>query len=174
MVSSDALVCPECGGRKSRRAKVCLACRRGASSSKPKVSVANGVEVVSVFGPRGCRVLLNVPLELAQAIMEGEPESAFVPTGVIDGVRHDLEQLGDAELLRSGLAAAALSLALTIENPYTSADGRSKCSKELREVVGQLRLLAPAEPVPTPVEGLQERARAKLRSVPDQVPGAAA
>lgn len=166
MVTS--LVCPSCDGPKSRRAKLCAECRRadGRRDGRPEVSVANGIEVVSVFGPFASRVLLNVPTDFAGELLEGRPVSAFAPTGVIDGVRADLERLSSEDLRSSGLAAAALSLAMTVENPYTSATARASCAKELREYLAELRELAPPNEQPTPVDDIQSRVRAKLRSVP--------
>lgn len=161
---ASPLVCPSCAGPKTRRAKLCADCRRGAPA-REKVSRANGMEVVSVFGAFNSRVLLHVSAEFAESLLDGEPFSAFPPTAVIDGIRRDLAQLDDEKIAESGMAGAALSLAMTIENPYTSATARAACAKELRETMAALRALAPPKEEPTFVDDLAARAAAKLRVV---------
>ena len=64
---------------------------------------------------------------------------------VVEAVSRDLEAIRgrDEALAESGLAASALALAWSIDDPDTSATARSMCARELRDTLDRLRALAP-------------------------------
>lgn len=67
---------------------------------------------------------------------------------VAAALQRDLDEISkhDPELATGTLAASAMSLARTMDQPATSAAGRSQCARALREIMGHLRQLAtPAE-----------------------------
>jgi len=64
---------------------------------------------------------------------------------VYRAVELDLREVAkrDAELAGGALAATALSLAKSMDNPRTSATARSMCAGRLMEALEKLRTLAP-------------------------------
>lgn len=82
---------------------------------------------------------------------------------VVASVKRDLAALGDRTLERSGLAASALALARELDRRENSATSKAACARELREILGQLRELAPPAVKGDGVDELQARAKGKLR-----------
>lgn len=77
---------------------------------------------------------------------------------VLSAVRRDLAVIRrtDAELAKSGLAAAALSIAATMDDPKTTASSKAQCARALRETLDRLRDLAPHD---APMDSLDDLAR---------------
>lgn len=63
---------------------------------------------------------------------------------VVEAVARELAALPDG-LGESGLAAAALALAESVDDPSTRPTAKAMCARELRETMSQLRQLAPAK-----------------------------
>lgn len=63
---------------------------------------------------------------------------------VLDAVDRDLSRLPD-DLAESAFAETARALAREIDSEDNSATSKSMCARELREVMGKLRELAPPE-----------------------------
>ena len=78
-----------------------------------------------------------------------KPAPRQKPLTVVAGVKRDLAALKklDAALAESGLAAAALSLAVEMDDKTNSATSRSMCARALLDTLEELRGLAP-EPKP--------------------------
>lgn len=118
-----------------------------ARNRKPPV-IANGITLVSVFGPFNSRVLVEMSAERAHGLLDGQPlNSSLAPTRVIDATLAEIADLAKREkgLAESALAASAIALAYEIENPFNSATSKSMCSRELRETMKQLHELAPEQ-----------------------------
>lgn len=72
----------------------------------------------------------------------GPAQPGGVACVVTDAVQRDLALL-PVSWRESGLAAAALSLAGSMDDPGTSATARAACARALREVLDRLRELCP-------------------------------
>jgi hypothetical protein len=122
-----------------------------------------GARVLSVFGPFGSRVLLEMPTDVAAAMFP-EPLSQSSRTGLIEAVERDVAQLAkrDRAIAGSALAAAAVALAYEIENPYNSATSKSMCAGQLRDTLDRLRELAPAEEETDGLDDLSARRAARI------------
>lgn len=147
-----------------------------AKGSRPKTNVepepepepaadlhSQGGRVVSVFGPFGTRVLVEMPASVAAGLF---PDSLGVsgPTDIIDAVERDLAAIraADAELAESALAALAVSLAREIAHPGNSATSKSMCARTLLDTMNQLRDLAPAKEEGDGLDDLSARRAARL------------
>lgn len=75
---------------------------------------------------------------------------------VVAAVRRDLKGL-PKELAQSTLAAAALSLAAELDKVKISATARASCARALREVMEELRALAPPAEESDKVDELRAR-----------------
>jgi hypothetical protein len=89
------------------------------------------------------------------------PRKAKQPTAV-EGVEMDLKAL-PSHLARSGLAAAALSLARDLDADDTSATARAACVRSLVQVQRELRGLAPAPEEVDKIDELKARREASGR-----------
>jgi hypothetical protein len=101
-----------------------------------------GARVVSVFGPFGSRVLVDMPVGLASELFEDDPLGECAPHNVIDSIQRGLDDMPPA-VAGSALAAMALALGREIEHPYNSATSKSMCAKSLMEALDRLRAIAP-------------------------------
>lgn len=100
--------------------------------------------VISVYGPFNSRVLVDLPIELAQEMFR-KPLSQSGRTSVLTAVERDLEAIRkrDRQLADSALAATAMQLAYELEHPFNSATSKSMCAARLIETMERLRELAP-------------------------------
>jgi len=101
--------------------------------------------LVSVFGPWGARVLIEMSRSAAESLFElGLPDS---PSNLIAAVERDLAELDRRlpGLGDSSGAATALALAYEIEHPYNSATSKSMCARTLNETMTLLRASVPVE-----------------------------
>jgi hypothetical protein len=89
------------------------------------------------------------------------PRKAKPPT-TVEGVEADLKAL-PSHLARSGLAAAALSLARDLDSTETSATARAACARSLVGVQRELRALAPAREEVDKIDELRARREARGR-----------
>ncbi len=128
-----------------------------------------GARVVSVRGPFGSRVLVEMPAGVASELFEGLPLGACAPSVVVEATQRDLDGMPD-RVSRSGLAAVALALARELEDPFNSATSKSMCAKALMDALAALRALAPPNREADGVDDIAER-RARRRAA---VGGAAA
>ena len=83
---------------------------------------------------------------------------------VVEAVRRDLEAIGrrDSELAESALAATALSLAASLDDPSNSATSKSMCSKSLLDILDRMRELAPPAEENDDLDELQARRTLRL------------
>ena len=136
--------------------------RRRTTERKPQRKTLHelGGRVISVYGTRTSRVLIEVPIDAAQELFDGMSLEQAAPSVVMDAVRRDLDDLQarDEALAKSSLAATAVALAYELANPFNSATSKSMCAKELRAIADRLRELAPDEaPEADGVDQLAER-----------------
>lgn len=119
--------------------------------------------VVSVFGPKHTRALIELPAELAEQMFGRLDESPR--SEVVEAVQRDLAEIAerDKELSESGLAAVAVRLALELDHPYNSATSKGQCAKTLNETLDRLRELAPEKEESDGVDDLAARRRARLK-----------
>ena len=75
---------------------------------------------------------------------------------VVDAVQGELAKLPGA-LAESGVAALALALAETVDDPETRPTAKAMCARELREVLNQLRTLAPPKAEKNKIDELTTR-----------------
>lgn len=129
---------------------------------------ANGLLLISVFGPFGSRALVEMSSERAKSLFEAPVLSSMVaPTRVIDSTAAEIASLVKRapELEQSSLAATAIALAYQIEDPFNSATSKSMCARELRETMSKLRELAPPADEEDGIDELSAR-RAERRTKP--------
>ncbi|MDQ3730302.1 MAG: hypothetical protein M3355_12025 [Actinomycetota bacterium] len=83
---------------------------------------------------------------------------------VVAAVKRDLKVIGkrDSALAESALAASALMLADTLDNPRNSATSKSMCAKALLETMDRLRELAPDQQEADELDDLAARRAARL------------
>ena len=83
---------------------------------------------------------------------------------VVEAITRDLDALRPRapELADSALAAAALALALELDEPGNSATSKSMCARTLMDLMGQLTTLAPAVEIGDGVDDLAARRVARL------------
>lgn len=117
------------------------------------------MNVISVFGPFASRALVEMSVDQARKLVDGELPTAR-RTNVIDAVQRDVDKLPE-ELAESGLAATAISLAYELEDPFNSATSKSMCAKALGEALAQLRALAPAKQEADKLDDLTARREAR-------------
>lgn len=112
-----------------------------ARAAKKKPAEMRGARVVSVFGPFGSRVLVDMPTRVAEDIFEGDL-GACASSWVVDAIRSDLESYPE-DLRSSALAAVAVALGFELEHPGNSATSKSMCAGQLRDALTELRALRP-------------------------------
>lgn len=110
--------------------------------------------------PAGAKVIAIVVAKRASARRRPPPAAS-----VAAAVKRDLAAIGKREkpLASSGLAASALSLARSMDDPKTSPTARAACARALREALDRLREQAPPPVSRDGVDALQRRARSKLK-----------
>ena len=86
--------------------------------------------------------------------MARRPKSMARAT-VSASLQRDLDEIAkvDEALATGTLAASAMSLARTMDQPATSAAGRSQCARALNEIMGRLRALAAGTDQPPDAAG---------------------
>jgi hypothetical protein len=144
------------------------------ATPKPRAKKPAGkATVVSVFGPFGSRVLVEMDVEQAGKVFAEIGDPMAPPTHVIDAVRGELDEIEKRKrgLGSSQLAATATALAYELENPYNSATSKSMCARALNETMGMLRELAPAKPEDDRIDHL-ERKRSERRAAVRRSTGA--
>jgi hypothetical protein len=133
------------------------------TKAKPSDLGERGATVISVYGPFSSRCLVEMSADLANELF---PKGLGVSSrsNVISAAEHDVDKIRERspELAESALAAAAIRLAYEIEHPFNSATSKSMCAREMREVLGALRDLAPEEQTKDGLDDLSA-ARAKRR-----------
>lgn len=115
-------------------------------AARRKVEAEFRGRVVSVFGAFNGRALVEVSADTAAEMVDaGELDPCG--RGVIDAIDGELAALRSRapDLADSAVAAGARSLAYEMEHPYNSATSKAMCMREMRESMGELRRLAPAE-----------------------------
>lgn len=122
-----------------------------------------GARIVSVFGKRSERVLVDMPRAVAIDLFDADIGDV-APSIAFDGVERDLEALRrrDPALADSGLAATALVLAREIDNPYNSATSKSMNATALARILELLRELAPEEEKSDRLDELSQRRDKRL------------
>jgi hypothetical protein len=87
-------------------------------------------------------------------------------SGVVAAVRRDLAVLDRrrAGLSRSSLAATALALAASLDDPDVSATAKANCSRELRDTFAALRALAPVERSADALDELKRRRQRRRKA----------
>jgi hypothetical protein len=143
-----------------------------ATTPEPKLK-GKKVTVVSVFGTRSSRILIEMSVEDAERFFAELDGPAARPTRVIDAVNSEVAAIGKrkAALAKSQLAATAVALAYELENPYNSATSKSMCARALNETMGTLREMAPAEREGDGIDDL-ERKRSERRAAVRRSAGA--
>lgn len=83
---------------------------------------------------------------------------------VVAAVRRDLRAIGrlDRDLARGGLAAAALAMAVQLDDPDVEASAKASCARTLKTTMEKLMELAPSKQTEDNVHELGDRARLKL------------
>lgn len=126
---------------------------------------ALGARVVSVFGPFGSRVLIEMSTGLAERLFT-EPLAQASRTELITAVERDIKDLEDRApglgIGKSALAATSTALAIEIEHPYNSATAKAQCARVLTDTLEQLRALAPPAEEKDGLDDLTERRNARL------------
>lgn len=115
-----------------------------AKRSTPK-KAGPRITLVSVFGPFGSRVLVEMSRTTLDEMFE--TSDVALPRRVIQAVENDIAEIGRRApaLVKTGLAATALALAYELDHPGNSATSKSMCAKALNETTEKLIALAPAE-----------------------------
>ena len=105
-----------------------------------------GGRVLSVFGPFGCKTLIELPTETA-AEMFPDGLALSGRTDVVAAIERDIAAIRkrDPALADSALAASAVTLAYEMQDPYNSATSKSMCAGKLHEALAELRELCPPE-----------------------------
>lgn len=104
-----------------------------------------GARVLSVDGPFNSRVIVDMSADDAHKLFGDEWLGDAGPSIMLEAVERDLGAIaGRDEALASGtLAATARSLAIRLENPYTSSTAAAMCAKALNETMDRLLELVP-------------------------------
>lgn len=103
-----------------------------------------GGHILSVFGAFNSRALVEVPMSVVPRLFSDGVALAS-RTAAVEAIDHDIAAIRerDEDLADSALAAAAMSMAYELENPYNSATSKSMCARALLELMNRLRELAP-------------------------------
>lgn len=112
----------------------------------PKVDLGKlGARVVSIGGPFNTRTLISIPTAAAEKLFDG-PLTGWAIGEAVAWTTRELASVAerDQALAEGGIAAAALSVARDLDNPYTSANARSLGARVLMDTLDRLRELAPA------------------------------
>ena len=111
----------------------------------PPLFAEGGALILSVFGPFGSQVLVQMPATTAHALFGDRPRADFARAETVDGVLRDLAEIAkrDSDVAESALAATAVRMALELEHPFNSATSKAQCAKELRRTMDRLLELAP-------------------------------
>lgn len=118
--------------------------------------------VVSIFGPYGSRVLVEMTADQAREFF---PEEAFAgPAEVSEAVARDVAAMArrDRSIAESGHAATARALARELDHPWNSATSKSMCARALTETLDRLRELLPPEEEKDGLDDLSARRAARL------------
>ncbi|MFG2699543.1 helix-turn-helix domain-containing protein [Streptomyces sp. NPDC048386] len=114
-------------------------------SGARRVDVDDLVAIAEALGVKVSRLLPGAAAEEPDTRTEEVPGPGTVLARVLD----DIEALGDLEdldLTAPTLAAVAVRLAREIDAPVSLGNSLHSMSKELRQVLAELRSLAPEEP----------------------------
>lgn len=136
------------------------------ADKSPSVDLhALGARVVSVFGPFGETVLIQMSAESAARMFPDGALGAAAPAMVLDAILRDIERIRkrDPALADSALAASAVAMAREIEHPFNSATSKSMCQARLADALRELRELAPPVESKDGLDEVAER-RAKRRA----------
>lgn len=132
-----------------------------------------GGRVLSVFGPFGCKTLIELPTETA-AEMFPEGLALSGRADVVAAVERDIALIRkrDAALADSALAASAVALAYEMQDPFNSATSKSMCAGKLHDALKELRDLCPPEKETDAVDELgarreERRAAARVTAAAD-------
>lgn len=116
-----------------------------------------GVFLRSVFGPFKSRVLVEMSTDKAREMFGDDLQGSGGQ--VLNAVERDLEKVraGDEVLADSALAATALQLAFEMDHPYNSATSKSMCAKVLRDLLTEIRAMAPPAKKSDTIDALAAR-----------------
>lgn len=123
-----------------------------------------GARVVSVDGPFNSRVLVDMSADEAHELLGEEFFTDAAPSVLREAVEQDLRLIAerDEQLASGTLAATARTLALRLENPYTSSTAAAMCAGKLIETMDRLRELAPERQEGDQLDDLSARRAARL------------
>ena len=93
----------------------------------------------------------------------GRDLDAAPPARVVDAVEREIDRLREAapDLADGPLAASLVSMALELENPYTSATAKSYCQARLADGLRELRALAPPKESHDAIDGITDELAAR-------------
>lgn len=128
---------------------------------------AAGGRVISIFGAFNSRVMVEIPAKIAPQLFANALVMSS-PTALVEAVERDLAAIAkeSEDLSRSALAAAAMAMALEIENPYNSATSKSMCAKSLLDALDRIRELIPAEAGDDALDELARKRAARIAGHP--------